>query len=87
MERVEKEIEEKVWRILFPLKVGDKVRFLGLGFKRRWRVGKILQVHVNPYTKDNFYVIETGRSLKEILHSHMVLSKEEIEIWKTSKRE
>ena len=78
-----KDIPNEVWRMLFPLKVGDKVRFLGLGFKRRWRVGKILQIRSNPYTKDKFYVIETGNGL----NTHMVLTKEEIEIWKTSKRE
>jgi len=73
------DITTEVWRKLFPLKVGDKVRFLGLS--RRWEVGHIRTIYGEPIGECRF-VIGTGKG-KKTFHAHLGLKiGSEIKLWR-----
>ena len=72
-------ITTEVWRKLFPLKVGDKVRFLGLS--RRWEVGQIINMYTQKEGTCRYFNIQTIRRNK-VYHCHLTLIHGEIEIWR-----
>jgi len=80
MERIK--VATEVWNVLFPLRVGDKVRFLGLN--RRWQVGHIKEIY-GESIEEGYFVIEI-RKQREIYHVHLELKiGNEIEIWRKLK--